>query len=84
MEHPEGQKRLEDCGRSGVYFRILEPGKIRPEDFVERIEQAKIPFMISDVFATALKKIAPWAEQRERAIANGSFPKRILEKWKAI
>lgn len=84
MQHPEGQKRLEECGRSGVYFRILEPGKIQPQDFVERIEPAKIPFMISDVYANALKRIAPWADARERALANGAFPKRILEKWNTL
>jgi MOSC domain-containing protein YiiM len=28
MQHERGQKAMQECGRSGVYFRILQPGTI--------------------------------------------------------
>ena len=50
MQHPLGQKLLQDCGRSGVYFRILKTGKIHKADSVKRTELAKDRFLISDLY----------------------------------
>ncbi|MGZ3722724.1 MAG: MOSC domain-containing protein [Bdellovibrionales bacterium] len=84
MQHAEGQKLLQECGRSGIYFRILEPGKIFPNDSVERIEEAKVKFLISDIYAKALRHRPLTNEDRNRALSNGAFPEGMLEKWRTL
>lgn len=79
MQHPEGQKLLAQSGRSGVYFRILSPGKIRLGDEVKRMRQAEVPFTISET----LRLVTTWSwspEDLARAKANGRFADRLMKK----
>lgn len=83
MQDENGQKYFQDSGRSGVYLRILEPGKIYPHDTVERIEPAKVTFLISDLYAKIVRNTPLTDEERERAIRNGAFPEKIIQRWLA-
>ena len=81
MQHPEGQKAMQDCGLSGVYMRILTPGKIYKTDEVKRVERAKHQYLISDVYQHVVKKIDPTPAQLQTMVANGAFPQDKLDKW---
>ncbi len=76
--HPEGQKSMQKSGRSGVYFRILEPGQIAMGDVVERIEQSRNPYLISEVYGLVVSKRDLNATETERIFANGAFPKSFV------
>lgn len=78
MQHADGQKAMQDCGLSGVYLRILTPGKINITDEVKRIEQAKTTYLISEVYQTVIHKLQP---DIGRVKMNGAFPPEIVEKW---
>lgn len=84
MQHERGQKAMQECGRSGVYFRILEPGEIAMGDQVQRVERARHTLLISDVYRIIVKGEKPSPEITEIARKNGALPKRILEKWSAV
>lgn len=84
MQHERGQKAMQECGRSGVYFRILRPGQIAMGDVVRRVERAQHTLLISDVYRIIVKAEKPSSEIVELAKKNGALPKRILEKWSAV
>jgi MOSC domain-containing protein YiiM len=84
MQHPEAQKLMEDCGRSGVYFRILTPGLIYQTDTVRRIQRPSVEFLISDLYLKMLKQLPMTPDDIERAVENGAFPGQMIEKWKAM
>lgn len=84
MQHAQGQKAMQDCGRSGVYFRILQPGWIHQKDQVKRIERSPHPFLISKVYRKVVHKEKLSVSEIDLAVANGAFPKAILEKWVAF
>lgn len=79
-QNADGQAAMQRCGRSGVYFRILEPGKIAATDAVERVERAKHPVSIHEIYRCLVKgeKLSP--ALAEAARANGSVPERLLKK----
>jgi MOSC domain-containing protein YiiM len=80
MQHPEGQKQMIQSGRSGVYFKILEPGMISLQDKVERIEERQNKLLISDVYRITTSGQG-WTEQEiEMAFANGYLSKKILDR----
>lgn len=82
MQHPEGQKAMQRCGRSGVYFQILEPGKIYSTDVVERVSQSPHDFKISEAYKLIVSN-AKWSDaQIQRAETNGCFPHDFVEKLK--
>ena len=83
MQHPEGQKAMQMCGRSGVYFRILQPGKVFKSDAVQRTVKSQNPFSIFEFYQTLLSGRNFKAEQIERALANGAFPEKLVSKWRA-
>jgi MOSC domain-containing protein YiiM len=83
MQNERGQKAMQECGRSGVYFRILEPGKIAMGDEVRRVDQAQHRLLISDVYRLVVKGEKPSPDIVEIARKNGALPKRQLEKWSA-
>ena len=80
MQHPHGQQAMKDCGKSGVYFKSLRPGKIAMGDAVERIEQAEHRVPISELYEKIVKgeKLSPGMAAAARA--NGCIPERILAK----
>lgn len=78
LQHPEGQKCMQSSGRSGVYFRILEPGQIKLGDQVERIERSSHPFLIQDVYKIVITKSELTGEQRDRVLRNGAFPAKFV------
>ncbi|MES2964238.1 MAG: MOSC domain-containing protein [Bdellovibrionota bacterium] len=84
MQHERGQKAMQECGRSGIYFRILEPGKIAITDKVQRVDRAKHTLLVSDVYRIIVKAEKPTPEIVELAKKNAALPKRILEKWSAV
>lgn len=81
MQHSEGQKAMQECGLSGVYFRILKEGKIKKTDEVKLIEPAKHRYTIFDLYPKMIKNLPPTQEEFEIMKANGAFPQRIVEKW---
>lgn len=81
MQHDDGLKAMQDCGLSGVYFRILKPGKISKTDEVKRVEQAKHPFLIPEIYEIRVKNMKPTRKQYELMLANGAFPAKTVEKW---
>lgn len=81
MQHPEGQKLMQTCGRSGIYFRILKPGQIFKTDVVERVESNPHRFPISRLYQKMVNRESLTLEEMKLALANGAFPKRNLETW---
>lgn len=83
MRHPEGQKAMQQCGRSGVYFRILSPGRIHATDTFRRVEKAAHRFPIGQLYLKMISGTQLTREEMELALRNGAFPQKALEKWKA-
>lgn len=81
MQHPEGQKAMQECGLSGVYLRILTEGKIHKTDTVDLVEPAKHRFSMFDLYPKMIKNLPPTKEEFEIMKANGAFPQRLIEKW---
>lgn len=81
--HPEGKKSMEVSGRSGVYFRILEPGQISKSDKVERIEKSKHTYPIADVYKKVVTKARFEDQDVTRILANGAFPKSFTKNFTA-
>ncbi len=81
MQHERGQKAMQECGRSGVYFRILKPGTIAKNDIVERTERAKETLLVSDVYSIVVNNEKPTSELVGIAYRNGALPAKVLEKW---
>jgi MOSC domain-containing protein YiiM len=84
MQHERGQKAMQECGRSGVYFRILEPGTITMNDEVKRVESAKDTLLISDVYRVIVKNEKPTPGLVALAKRNGALPEKIIEKWSRL
>jgi MOSC domain-containing protein YiiM len=82
LQREDALKALQDCGRSGVYFRILRPGKIFLNSHVRRVEKTPHRFPIFDLYRTLLDHRSFDLEEKQRGIANGAFPSELLEKWK--
>jgi MOSC domain-containing protein YiiM len=78
MHHAHGQQAMKDCGRSGVYFRILKTGKISLNDVVERTELANHRVSIFDLYEKIVKNEKFSGAMAEMARANGCIPERIL------
>ena len=82
MEHPQGRKLLEDCGCSGVYFRILKPGLIYKTDKVRMFEAASVRIPISSVYRKVIHKQEWTAQDIQQAQLNGGLPKYFYDRWK--
>ena len=80
MQHELGQKAMIDCGRSGIYFRILKPGKIHLSDKVSLFEKAQDPFSIFELYALLNQKIPLTSELSAKAKKNGAIPERLFNK----
>ncbi len=83
MQHAEGRVQMEKSGRSGVYLRVLTPGKIKMGDEFVRLTQAKVQLKISDVYRRIVNKERVSEKDLELARANGALPARFIEKWSA-
>jgi MOSC domain-containing protein YiiM len=83
MQHERGQKAMQECGRSGVYFRILKSGKISKTDEVKRVERAKETLFISEIYRVVVTNEKPSHELVDLALKNAAMPKKIIEKWAA-
>lgn len=81
MQNAHGQKAMQECGRSGVYFRILKPGMIERSDPFTLYESAQHRFLISDLYNKMVNGIQLTRVEMELALANGAFPKKAIEKW---
>lgn len=83
LYHPDGQKSMQQSGRSGVYFRVIEPGRIAKGDSVERIEQAAYTYLISDVYKKVVTN-SQWLEDEAKLVkTNGAFPADFVKKLEA-
>lgn len=80
MQHADGQNAMNECGRSGVYFRILKTGRIAQTDTFERISRAAVLLPITEIYRYHLAKAWP-DEAKRRALENGALPKRMVEKF---
>ncbi len=83
MQHPQGQKLLQECERSGVYFRVLKPGKIYKTDQVKRVELAKNRFSISDLYRKWIGRDRLTQKDFDVLLANRAFPQMLIEKMKS-
>lgn len=83
MQNERGQRLMQECGRSGVYFRILQPGRIRRDDNVELIASAIHRFTIFDVYAKTVSRVEFSPEEEQRILANGAFPRSLYENLRA-
>jgi MOSC domain-containing protein YiiM len=79
-QNAEGQSAMKKCGRSGVYFRILEAGKIHLTDKVERVEQSAHPVSIFKLYEKIAKGEKFIGSEADAIRANGAIPQRILER----
>jgi MOSC domain-containing protein YiiM len=84
LQHPQGQKVFQACGRSGIYFRILRPGKIFLTDEVKLVERAIHRISIFELYDKMINQIQFNNSEMQLALANGAFPKKAIEKWKAL
>ena len=84
MKSSEGKRAMQKSGRSGIYFRVLTPGKINFADSVERIETAKIPFLLSDVYYKMVNGIKFTKEEMELALENGAFPIKAQKRFREL
>jgi len=84
MQHSRGQKAMQECGRSGVYFRILEPGEIHLTDSFRLVEESKHRFLISELYYKVVNGIQFNEAEMKRALANGAFPQKVIGKWTPI
>ena len=82
MKHPNGQKAMQECLASGVYFRILKPGTISSHDIIKRVEKSQHHFLISDLYKKVVYNEKLTSQELERALANDAFPKRLIEKYR--
>ena len=80
MCHSEGQKAMHATARSGVYFRILEPGIVRKSDQVELITKSEVPLSIADVYRFVVAGGRWPNEAREKALANGKLPAKWMSR----
>lgn len=81
--NPEGQKTLQQCRGSGVYFRVLRAGEIHRDSKVRRVEKAEHRFSIAWLYRTMVAGTQLNAEEMRRALRNGAFPRKALDKWAA-
>jgi MOSC domain-containing protein YiiM len=82
-KNPDGQKALQRCGRSGVYFRVLRPGKIHLDSPVRLAEKAAHRFPVADFYRKSVANLPFTDEEKRLGLANGAFPQKILAKWRA-
>lgn len=68
LENNKIMRALVKGGRTGVYFRVLKPGKIYPDSKVTRLKRAEIQIKIIDLF-----KLVGHSNLRD--------PKVPMEKW---
>jgi MOSC domain-containing protein YiiM len=83
MQHKNGRQAMVDCGRSGVYFQILKPGRIHHSDHVRRSERSKQPFLISRLYELVTKNLRPTSAELEVAKSNPAFLQKQLARWEA-
>ena len=69
---------MQQCGVSGVYFRILKPGKISLTDTVERTELAQHRCSIADLYRKLIAKEKLDLAEQELLRKNGSLPENIF------
>ncbi len=84
MQNANGQKAMQDAGRSGIYFRILKPGKIQLSDKMIRVELAQHRISIFELYAKMVKREDLSQEQMKIAVANGTFPDKAKAKFNQI
>lgn len=83
MEHPEGQRAMQRCGKSGVYFRILQPGIIHLDDRVERTEKSKVTFPLVELYRKVVNGEEFTRQEMEAGLATGVLPEKMAEKFRA-
>ena len=81
MQHPQGRQAMVDCGRSGVYFRILRPGKILRCDSVKRVEQSPHSFSIFRLYELVTRGEQPTAAELATAKQIPAFLQKQIERW---
>lgn len=83
MQNPQGQKAMFECGRSGVYFRVLQEGTIQKGDSLSKVSSSKNPYFISDIFNNTFKK--SWTmDDLQKIYMNGTFPQIMIDKIKVL
>jgi MOSC domain-containing protein YiiM len=83
LHNPRAQATMKECGRSGVYFRILRPGKIFLTDTVKLEEKAAHRYAISKLYRQMTHGEKLSDDEKRLMLANGAFRKNKLEQWAA-
>ncbi|MGE4130876.1 MAG: MOSC domain-containing protein [Bdellovibrionales bacterium] len=84
IKHPDARETMANNHRTGVYFRILRPGRIERGSSFERTKLAQVRFSILEACRLEISRALPSADQLERIRLNGAFPKLFLEKLPAL
>ena len=81
LQDSRGQKAMIDVKRSGIYFRILVPGRITLESTFARVERAKVSFTIGEVYERMVGVVKVSSGDLARVVANGAFPEARITRW---
>lgn len=86
IEHRFGHKgmvaRIIETGRSGWYFRVLEPGEVQAGDAIERIEKGEADWSVLRAFTALVAGKASRDDLTELAAMRALAPK-LRERAKA-
>ena len=80
FQNPDAMKAMLDLKRSGVYFKVIQPGVIRLTDDVVRLEKAEVPFSIQEAYVLFTKQRSPTQADYEKLLKNPAFPEKQLKK----
>ncbi len=81
LQDSRGQKTMIQAKRSGIYFRILNPGRITLTSGFERIKAAPVRFSIGEVYERMVGGVEVSADDLARVRANGAFPEARVARW---
>jgi MOSC domain-containing protein YiiM len=80
LKSEDALPQLRACGGSGVYFRILIPGKIYGNSRVTLIERAKVHYSLVEFYDLVVNRASvPSEAEYKRIMDNGALPLQFVE-----
>jgi MOSC domain-containing protein YiiM len=84
--------KVQDSGRTGWYYRVLEPGEVGPHDALRRVRQINPQWPLARVLALLYRDVMntgdlavlarlPGLTERMRALAAARLARRGVEDW---
>lgn len=83
MQSSDGQAAMQRCGRSGVYFRVLQGGQISMGDEMTRLSSpdASESLSIWELYARILDPKRVDASDLSRSTLVAILPERVIRRW---